>query len=174
MPTRPCTCPTSAPPSGRSNCVTQVAGRTGRGAEGGRVLVQTFSPDHPAIQAAVRHDYARSPTQELPIAADALSAVRRHDPAGGSRAGRGRGAEVVRATRRAVEHCLGSARGPGARPAGPCTVPRWPIAAVCAAFQLQMPGPFGERSAPPFATTTELKPPAKVQWIVDIDPLDML
>ncbi len=30
--------------------VTQVAGRTGRGERGGRVLVQTFSPDHPAIQ----------------------------------------------------------------------------------------------------------------------------
>ena len=37
--------------------VTQVAGRTGRGERGGRVLVQTFSPEHPAILAAVRHDY---------------------------------------------------------------------------------------------------------------------
>lgn len=37
--------------------ITQVAGRTGRGPRGGRVLVQTFNPDHPAIQAATRHDY---------------------------------------------------------------------------------------------------------------------
>lgn len=37
--------------------VTQVAGRTGRGERGGRVVVQTFSPEHPAIQAASRHDY---------------------------------------------------------------------------------------------------------------------
>ncbi len=37
--------------------VTQVAGRTGRGEAGGRVVVQTFSPDHPAIDAAVRHRY---------------------------------------------------------------------------------------------------------------------
>ncbi|NIO41894.1 MAG: hypothetical protein GTO41_18025, partial [Burkholderiales bacterium] len=29
--------------------VTQVAGRTGRGPRGGHVLVQTFSPEHPAI-----------------------------------------------------------------------------------------------------------------------------
>ena len=47
--------------------VTQVAGRTGRGPKGGRVLVQTFSPDHPAIQAAVRHDYAAFAAGELPI-----------------------------------------------------------------------------------------------------------
>ncbi len=58
--------------------VTQVAGRTGRGPKGGRVLVQTFSPDHPAIQAAVRHDYAAFAAGELPHARDApLSAVRR-------------------------------------------------------------------------------------------------
>ena len=43
--------------------VTQVAGRTGRGEKGGRVLVQTFQPEHPAIQAAVQHDFARSPAR---------------------------------------------------------------------------------------------------------------
>lgn len=37
--------------------VTQVAGRTGRGHRGGQVIVQTFSPDHPAIMAAAHHDY---------------------------------------------------------------------------------------------------------------------
>ena len=47
--------------------VTQVAGRTGRGDKGGRVLVQTFSPDHPAIRSAVRHDYAAFAAQELPL-----------------------------------------------------------------------------------------------------------
>ncbi len=47
--------------------VTQVAGRTGRGAKGGRVLVQTFSPDHAAIRAAVRHDYAAFAAEELPL-----------------------------------------------------------------------------------------------------------
>ena len=47
--------------------VTQVAGRTGRGTKGGRVLVQTFSPDHPAIRAAVRHDFAAFAAGELPI-----------------------------------------------------------------------------------------------------------
>ena len=45
--------------------VTQVAGRTGRGNRGGRVIVQTFSPEHPAIQAASRHDYAKFADDEM-------------------------------------------------------------------------------------------------------------
>jgi len=45
--------------------VAQVAGRTGRGEKGGRVLVQTFSPEHMALQAAVRHDFPRFATEEL-------------------------------------------------------------------------------------------------------------
>jgi primosomal protein N' (replication factor Y) len=46
--------------------VTQVAGRTGRGAKGGRVLVQTFNPENKAIQAATRHDYIGFAAGELP------------------------------------------------------------------------------------------------------------
>src|SRR3954471_2219269 len=46
--------------------VTQVAGRTGRGPKGGRVLVQTLSPDAPAIVAAVQHDLAAFAAKELP------------------------------------------------------------------------------------------------------------
>jgi len=45
--------------------VTQVAGRSGRGPKGGRVLVQTASPDHPAIVAASRHDFRQFAGAEL-------------------------------------------------------------------------------------------------------------
>ncbi|MEW6503492.1 MAG: primosomal protein N' [Chloroflexota bacterium] len=38
--------------------LTQVAGRAGRSPLGGRVILQTFQPEHYAIQAASRHDYA--------------------------------------------------------------------------------------------------------------------
>jgi primosomal protein N' (replication factor Y) len=44
----------------------QVAGRTGRGPAGGRVIVQTFMPDDPSIQAAAQHDYERFAREELP------------------------------------------------------------------------------------------------------------
>ncbi len=36
--------------------IAQVAGRTGRGPKGGRVLVQTRQPTHPALEFAARHD----------------------------------------------------------------------------------------------------------------------
>jgi primosomal protein N' (replication factor Y) len=45
--------------------VAQVAGRTGRGPRGGRVLVQTRQVDHPALRLAAQHDAATFLTAEL-------------------------------------------------------------------------------------------------------------
>ena len=43
----------------------QVAGRSGRGEKGGRVIVQTHLPDDPAIRAAAQHDYETFSLNEL-------------------------------------------------------------------------------------------------------------
>jgi len=45
--------------------LSQVAGRAGRGPLGGLVIIQTFSQEHYAIQAAARHDYASFYEREI-------------------------------------------------------------------------------------------------------------
>ena len=43
----------------------QVAGRAGRGLLGGRVIFQTYQPEHYAVQAAADHDYAGFYVEEI-------------------------------------------------------------------------------------------------------------
>ncbi len=45
--------------------LSQVAGRAGRGSLGGQVIIQSYSPEHYAIQAAAKHDYASFYDKEI-------------------------------------------------------------------------------------------------------------
>jgi primosomal protein N' (replication factor Y) len=55
----------------------QVAGRAGRGPRGGRVVLQTYSPAHPVVQAVAAHDYLSLYREEA-----ALRARLRYPPFG--------------------------------------------------------------------------------------------
>lgn len=45
--------------------ITQVSGRAGRGERPGQVIVQTYHPDHYAIQCAAKHDFAAFAEREM-------------------------------------------------------------------------------------------------------------
>jgi primosomal protein N' (replication factor Y) (superfamily II helicase) len=50
--------------------LTQVAGRAGRGDRAGRVVVQTYSPEHPSVVCAQGHDYERFYAEEEAVRRD--------------------------------------------------------------------------------------------------------
>jgi primosomal protein N' (replication factor Y) len=154
--------------------VTQVAGRTGRGPKGGRVLVQTFSPDHPAIQAAIRHDYAAFAAGELP-----MRQMLRYPPFTSMirLVIRGPVEAVVSEFSNYVAQQIAvqiSERQIDARVLGPAPCPFARLKGRYR-FQIQIQGPDGASlRAAIRQATAELAPPEEVQWIVDVDPVEML
>lgn len=154
--------------------VTQVAGRTGRGDKGGRVLVQTFSPDHYAILAAIDHDYARFAAAELPTREEHLyppfaSLIRlifRGESETVTEHYADAAAEKLRAALEAT-HIEHKVLGPA-----PC-----PIARLRGLFRFHVlaSSPAGDAlRACVRAVTESLEAVEGVQWVVDVDPLDLL
>ena len=146
--------------------LTQVAGRAGRGLLGGRVVMQTYNPDHYAIAAAAAHDYHAFYAQEIvhrrelgypPFSRLARVLIRHPDARRAERDAR-RAAEMLRA--RVHEANLGATTviGPS-----PCFFTR-----LADHFRWQVlvrsPDPTRALRGLPF-------PP---DWIVDIDPVDLL
>ncbi len=154
--------------------VTQVAGRTGRGKRGGQVLVQTLSPDAPAIVAAVCHDLAAFAKQELPHR-QALG----YPPFG----------HMVRVVVRGASEKTSSAladelagrfrdtakrEGSHARVLGPSTAPMAKLRGEYR-FQVHLHAAEGEALRRIVRTATaDLKTPEGLVWTVDVDPQDMM
>jgi primosomal protein N' (replication factor Y) len=153
--------------------VTQVAGRSGRGPLGGRVVVQTSTPDHPAIRAAAAHDYEAFVRSELPVREALL-----YPPSG----------SIVRFVVRSLDdraaadwtgHIADRLRAaaagdPAIRILGPAPAPierlrdrfRWHV---------QVHGPDGPALRDLVRrATASLKTPDSIAWIIDVDPVEML
>jgi primosomal protein N' (replication factor Y) len=151
--------------------VAQVAGRTGRGDRPGRVLVQTYFPDHPAIFCAAKHDYEGFVADELP----------RREAFGLPPFGRlvrliARGPEepAVRDYLEALAAALREAAPAGVHLLGPAPAPVLKIRNLYR-YHLRL------RAAAPrplqallHAVPPTLPPPRGVELAIDVDPINLL
>lgn len=154
--------------------VTQVAGRSGRGPRGGRVLVQTASPDHPAIMAAARHDYRRFAAEELAIRRASgfppvSSLVRLLFRGPQPNLVESWADELTRRLRSAAE-----TRQTPLRTLGPAPCPLARVQGR-SRFHVLLISPDGEALRSLVRDVVmPLAPPRDVQWQADVDPLEML
>ncbi|WP_146533162.1 replication restart helicase PriA [Rubripirellula reticaptiva] len=156
--------------------VTQVAGRTGRGDRGGRVIVQTFTPEHPAIQAASTHDYEQFATGEM------VNRRKFNYPPLGSVGRiiiRGAVEDVTEATAEALLNRLEAARdklGFEVRLLGPAPPPitklrgKYRFHILLQSVEASQLGETIRRALETFTIPEK----DDVQYVVDIDPMDML
>jgi primosomal protein N' (replication factor Y) len=154
--------------------VTQVAGRTGRSERGGRVFVQSLAPEHYAVQCAQRHDFLGFAATELPNRrqfgyppyGSMVRVIVKGIAESATDEFTGQVAEFLRARLpKDVE---------GLRILGPAPAP---LAKLRGDFRFHLIVQAADLEPVPRALRTvrdELKPPDGVQWIVDVDPLDML
>jgi len=149
--------------------LTQLAGRSGRGEKAGRVVIQTYYPDHPAVLHACRHDTASFLAEELtyrrafaypPVV---RMAVVRFE------------ARAADLARRAAEEAARKAQPlpPGVRLRGPAPAPlerirehwRW---------QLLISAPDRELLRATLAAVESAPMAAQVRRVIDVDPLSTL
>jgi primosomal protein N' (replication factor Y) len=160
--------------------LSQVAGRTGRGSLGGRVLIQTFNPEHPSIALAAAHDYTGFVAGELihrrahnypPYERLARLIIRSRKQEAGAQF-----AERLAGAFHAALQGVGSSLIPIApvRILGPAEAPVFRLKNYYRFhFQLQSASPAALHEVLRAVLPT-VRPPAGVEFTVDIDPLNML
>ena len=152
----------------------QVAGRAGRGAQQGEVLLQTHYPEHPLLQSLLKHGYDNFAQQALalrhkmglpPFSSQALfKAQSRHSE------------EAEQLLAQFAEYFYGVKQhtAPELQILGPITAPfskkagqyRWQLL-------LQHPSRLILQQVLNEFQTSELNKPAQVRWVLDVDPLDL-
>ena len=153
--------------------VTQVAGRTGRGQRGGEVWLQTFSPDHPAIACASRHDYQAFAEQELG------NRVKLGYPPFGSMARmiiRGPNPDLTDAYAKTLARNLNQLRvnlAEEARVLGPAPTPISKLRGLYRFHIMLFANEAATLNRLLGRLLIDLKPPEEIQFVIDIDPVDM-
>jgi primosomal protein N' (replication factor Y) (superfamily II helicase) len=155
----------------------QVAGRTGRGERGGRVMIQTYTPEHPSIVLAAKHDFLAFAEQELvhrkeylypPYQRLVRLIIRSKDEA----AARDFADTLAGAFREAMKKP--DRQGPALRLLGPAEAPVYRLNAYYRYhFQLQSASP-GVLHNVLREVLAVAKAPSKVEYQVDVDPFNML
>ncbi|HET9554215.1 MAG TPA: primosomal protein N' [Anaeromyxobacteraceae bacterium] len=149
----------------------QVAGRAGRGADAGRVLVQTFNPRTPAIARAVDHDYAGFAAEEL-----ARRQVLGYPPYARMMAVRVEGSdEGARRTAEALAHAARPALGVGVALIGPAPAAIERIRGK-SRWHLLFRGPnhAALRGVHRALARVALRPPGGASIRFDMDPYSMM
>jgi primosomal protein N' (replication factor Y) len=160
--------------------LSQVAGRTGRGPRGGKVLVQTFSPEQPCIALAATHDYPAFVAKELPHRrlhnyppyqrlARLIVRSREQNAAAAFAERLAAGFNTALQTLRTRGENLADIRL-----LGPAEAPVFRLKGYYRFhFQLQSPSAAALHELLRGVLPT-VRPPAKVEFTLDIDPLNML
>jgi primosomal protein N' (replication factor Y) len=153
--------------------IAQVAGRTGRSAKGGRVLVQTSCPAEPAILKASRHDFEGFARAEIehrrqmraPPFEHLVRLIIRGPEEEGTRTEARRLADLLRgeiAAQSLPVRTLGPAPAPVARLKGHYR------------FHFQLSAPAIEDIQQLWRTVGEsLKPAGNVEMAIDVDPINL-
>ena len=160
--------------------LSQVAGRAGRGDHKGRVMIQTFNPDHYVIQTAVNHDFnlffekekkIRQQLRYPPFSNLACLKLQGSDPAKAGATVRELGLRLRELlknwpTRGREIQLLGPVAAPMARLKGKF---RWQLLIKCQSASLLKH--FLQEAERVF---NQIPGSNRVQFMVDVDPYDML
>ncbi len=157
----------------------QVAGRTGRGSLGGKVLVQTFNPEHPSIALAAIHDYRTFARLELeqryahhypPYQRMARIIIRAQNES----AARDFAQKLAESFPPALERLQKAGQAGELRVLGPAEAPVFRLASYFRFhFQLQAPSSAFLHQVLREVVHT-LRVPHGIEWQVDVDPQEML